>query len=346
MYDIIAQLCLKLTLQERQNLLVHLERLIDEELAAKKQSVSSCPHCGSTYFVKKGHNRAGEQRWICKSCNHTFSKETKGLLSYSKLDAYTWHEYAKCMIDHLPLRECAKRCKVSLPTSWFMRMRICEVMKHNLMAFRVEVARPTEIDGMYLNESLCGNWNRSNSFSMPRPSHINGCGVKARGISNEKICVVCGVNDLGDCFCELTSRGRATAADLYDVLKGKVGNASIVLTDKHRSYIKAFEKLNVAVHKAIDSKDGSGDTINMVNSLHARLREFLLPFHSVSTRRLQNYLDWFCYMEQFRKSDADKRETLFKDATNGHYQTTRRQYSLDVIPFREYWDNMKMSTVV
>ena len=219
-------------------------------------------------------------------------------------------------------------------------------MKHNLMPFRVEVARPTEIDGMYLNESLCGNWNKSSSFSMPRPSHINGCGVTTQGISNEKTCVVCGVNDLGDCFCELTSRGRATAEDLYRVLKDKVGSASIVATDKHRSYTKAFERLNVTFHKTVDAKDRSSGTINMVNSLHARLREFLLPFHSVSTRRLQNYLNWFCYIEQFRKSDADKRETLFKDTISGHYQTTRRQYALDAIPFREYWDTMKMSTVV
>ena len=98
MYDIITQLCLKLTLQEKQNLLIHLECSIDEELAFKKHSVSTCPHCGSNYFVRKGYNRDGEQRWLCKSCNHTFSKQTKGLLSTSKLDAHTWHE--ACKVHH------------------------------------------------------------------------------------------------------------------------------------------------------------------------------------------------------------------------------------------------------
>ena len=61
----------------------------------------------------------------------------------------------------------------------------------------------------------------------------------------------------------------------------------------------------------------------MVNALHSRLKEFLEPFHGVATRRLQHYLDWFCYREQFRKSDADKREVTFADAAAGKYTTSK-----------------------
>ena len=62
----------------------------------------------------------------------------------------------------------------------------------------------------------------------------------------------------------------------------------------------------------------------MVNALHSRLEGFLAPFHGVATRRLQRYLDWFCYVEQFKHGDMDRRELLFEHEAEGTYWTTRR----------------------
>jgi len=61
---------------------------------------------------------------------------------------------------------------------------------------------------------------------------------------------------------------------------------------------------------------------------------------------LQHYLDWFCYREQFRKSDADKREVAFADAAAGRYTTSKRDYALTPHPFIGYWEADAMSTVV
>ena len=40
-------------------------------------------------------------------------------------------------------------------------------------------------------------------------------------------------------------------------------------------------------------------------------------FHGVATRRLQRYLDWFCYVEQFKHGDMDRRELLFEHEAEG-----------------------------
>lgn len=32
----------------------------------------ACPHCGCTFVVRKGRDRAGAQRWLCTQCNRTF----------------------------------------------------------------------------------------------------------------------------------------------------------------------------------------------------------------------------------------------------------------------------------
>lgn len=41
------------------------------------------------------------------------------------------------------------------------------------------------------------------------------------------------------------------------------------------------------------------------------------PIHGVATRRLQRYLDWFCYVEQFKRGNMDRRELLFEHEAKG-----------------------------
>ena len=347
MKDMILQFVDQMTHEEKLELQVALERATAEEMVpAPDGDIAACPRCGCPEFVKKGHGRRGEQRWLCRGCGRTFGPATRGLLANSRLDAATWREFARCMVDCVPLRECAVRCGTSLVTAWFMRHRMCEVMASWLVAFRVEKGTSCQVDGTFLDENLSGNWNRSSTFEMPRERHRNGKGVKARGISNLKVCVLCGANDLGDVFCELSNRERATGGDIERVLSGKIAEGSIVSTDKHKSYPKVLEGMGVAAHNRYDAGDPAEGDINMVNALHSRLKEFLEPFHGVATRRLQHYLDWFCYREQFRKSDADKREVTFADAAAGKYQTSKREYALTPHPFMGYWGMGAMSTVV
>lgn len=120
------------------------------------------------------------------------------------------------------------------------------------------------------------------------------------------------------------------------MLAGKIAEGSIVSTDMHKAYPKVLEGMGVAAHNRHGAGSSADGDINMVNALHSRLKELLEPFHGVATRRLQHYLDWFCYREQFRKSDADKREVTFADAAAGKYQTSRREYALTPHPFMAY----------
>ena len=347
MKDMIAQFIPQMTHEEKLDLLASLEKAIAEEMVPQSAGdAEACPRCGCPDFVKKGHGRKGEQRWLCHGCGRTFGPATHGLLARSKLDAATWREFARCMVDCVPLRDCAERCGTSLFTAWFMRHRMCEVMASRLAAFRVEKGTSCQVDGTFLAENLSGNWGKSSTFEMPRKRHKNGKGVKVRGHSGLLICVLCGANDLGDIFCEMMNRGEASCADIERVLGGKVAEGSIVSTDKKPAFIRPLKDLGVAVHNRYDAKDRTQGDINMVNALHSRLKEFLEPFHGVATRRLQHYLDWFCYREQFRKSDADKREVTFADAAAGRYSTSKRDYPQTPHPFMGYWDAGSMSTVV
>ena len=334
MGGIVSQLASQLTLEEKRELVRELRAAIAGELAARAEAdPAACPRCGCPAFVRKGRGRDGGQRWLCRGCARTFSARSGGLLARSKLPASAWMAFAECMADALPLRETARRVGVSLYTAWFMRMRACEVM-----AARTPGCRPGRfhVDGLYVRESLSGNRRRSEA-GMPRPAHRNGRDGRRgrRGRSGESFYVVCGVNELGDCFCDLGGRGAASSAALRAALAARVPEGCPVVTDGAYAYRSALE--GWARHEPSGPR--------MADSLHSRLRAFLAPMRGVSTRRLQRYLDWFRYAEAFKRTDADRRELLFEHEAEGRYRKTRALTHAEPNPGWGWWAE-GVSTVV
>ena len=84
----------------------------------------------------------------------------------------------------------------------------------------------------------------------------------------------------------------------------------------------------------------------MVNALHRRLADFLCSFNGVATRRLQRYLGWFCWSEQFRRGDADRRELACREARSGTYSTSVRDIFAEPRLFMGYWEDRSVSMAV
>ena len=232
----------------------------------------------------------------------------------------------------------------SLYTAWFMRMRVCEVM-----ALRAPDCRPGtfHVDGTLVMGSLKGNLGRSGLLGLPRPRRRNGRDGRraSRGRSKEWVVVVCGANELGDCFCDICGRGSAGAGELSVELAARIPAASAVVTDGHKSYGFATRGYR---HAEVDPRDPSAGDINMVNALHSRLKAFLRRFNGVSTRRLQRYLDWFRYAEAFKGGGMDGRERLFMHEAEGRYWKTRRFTHFEFGDAMVYWTRQlaDVSTVV
>ena len=334
MKNIVSQFMSQLTYEEKIELLEDLKCAIAHELASKSDDEPQiCPRCGCASFVRRGRDTDGSQRWLCKGCARTFSNKTHGLLASSKLPAHVWMEFASCMTDALDLRESARRCGTSLYTAWFMRMRICEVMRLRLAPCRTGTFH---VDDTHLVESLSGNHTRSSWFKLQRKPHRNGQDGRKQAPSSRskgRVAICCGINEYGDCFCELASEGAPAAADVGLILNDHLALGSKVISDGDLSCKSALKRFD---HTTTDRYH-----INMVNALHSRLKEFLAPFHGVSTRRLQRYLDWFCYREQFRAGPADKRSLLFSHEAEGKYIYTRVLTHLELHPFEVYWDRRR-----
>ena len=181
MLDMILQEARRLGVEERRRLIDLLRAQVFAELGRSgdaDREPDACPRCGGTHLVRKGHDRDGSQRWACRSCGRTPSRKTMGLLGYSKLKEDVWASYVEHACAGGTLRECARACGVCLSTSWFMRMRLCEVMGRALAPFRSGPTVSCQVDGTYLDESPAGNRSRS-AAGMPREPHR--CGGAGRG---------------------------------------------------------------------------------------------------------------------------------------------------------------------
>ncbi len=66
MKDMILQFVEQMTHEEKVELQMALERAIAEEMVPEASGeADACPRCGCPKFVRKGHGRKGEQRWLC-----------------------------------------------------------------------------------------------------------------------------------------------------------------------------------------------------------------------------------------------------------------------------------------
>ena len=108
-------------------------RSVEEHLAARS-GVPVCPRCGGSHVVKNGkHN--GRQRFVCKDCKKTIGLSRGSLYFSGKKPFLAWQNFVRDLEARKSLRECARRCNISLTTAvaWkrkyladLVRSRLCK----------------------------------------------------------------------------------------------------------------------------------------------------------------------------------------------------------------------------
>ena len=80
--------------------------------------------------------------------------------------------------------------------------------------------------------------------------------------------------------------------------------------------------------------DGEGNTLANINSLHSDLTLFLSRFHGVSTKHLQEYLDWFSFSKyqnytiDYLEQSYDFEKNTIIEATEIKYSNVYNNYSI------------------
>lgn len=252
-----------------------------------------CPYCGSLHIVKNGMNK-GKQRYFCKTCKKNFVSTTNSIAKYSRFTQETWANYVDCMLSGLSVRKTAQICGIDYKTAFYWRHKIMGSLKEVLDG-KLTLQGVIEADETFFPVSYKGNHSKD-GFIMPRKPHKRGERAKKRGISREKVCVSCMIDQDKNIQSEIAGLGRITTEQLEKL--NKIGANSILVTDKALAYIRfasnnGFELIRLKAGK--EYKRGLYH-LGHINAFHSTLKRFMSVFNGVSTKHLSNYLNWHIWL--------------------------------------------------
>ena len=263
---------------------------ITQELTTSKRR-KPCPHCKSEKVYKRGKQK-GIQTYQCRSCLKWYS-ETTGTPFWDIKLKTKWQSYLRCMEQGMPIKKIAREIGISIQTSFDWRHKILSSLSDFAPQTLSDVV---ECDELELSLSNKGDRN------LDRKPRKRGSDFK-RNIQSKEITVVqvvTAVQRNGEKYLRAVESKRLSALEITKAFEGKLTDQTTLITDKHPSY-KLFAKENESIkHRTVlakehVSKQDKSIHLQHVNNTHSQLRTFLQPFNGVSSKYLQNYLNWFAY---------------------------------------------------
>ena len=260
---------------------------------------SNCPHCKSELISKRGKKK-GNQQFICNQCLKSFSNTTgSSLHGIKKTDKF--QQYLSCFLKGYSLDKICIEIGISKQTSFNWRHKILSSLKDKEP---VKLGKMIECDEMEFPISEKGKQDL-NRLGRQRASDF------IRNDSNKVTTVqlITAIDREGNKIGKAVKTKRITGKDLKKVLGKKMPKECILITDEHPSY-KKLCKLKTGINlKQVNSKvrvDSKDKKINIqkVNNHHKEIREFLHPFHGVSSKYLENYIQWCNYFNYEESANA------------------------------------------
>ena len=218
------------------------------------------------------------------------------------------------MMDKMPLRKTAKICHINLATAFVWRHKVLDALTNMMESVKLDGV--VECDETYELISFKGNHKNSSTFQMPRPSRKRGGVAEKRGLSQEQVCITCGVNLGHQSVGRISNLGKPSCKELASVLDGHVAADSVMVTDSHRGYCKLADAYRVS-HIRIPRKKhvSKGFNIQLVNSYHSELKRMINGrFKGVATKYLNNYVVWH-NLVNFASGGEDEKEMVMRDFT-------------------------------
>ena len=255
----------------------------------------SCVYCDGIHVVKNGKRKDGIQRYLCRDCHRSFIPGSVSVTSRTRKPLPVWAAYLKCMIDQKTLKKSAEECQISVSTAFTWRHKILEAL--GKLTDKTYLTGVVEADETFFNVSFKGNHKKNRDFSMPRKAHKRGNDIHTKGLSEEKVCVLCAVSDAGISYAQPGKLGKISTECVRSVLGKRIAPYTILCTDKERAYLELAGQNNLKLFQMatdcrITQKGGKIYGIQRINAYHSRLKLFMRGFHGVSTKHLGNYIIW------------------------------------------------------
>lgn len=281
---------------------------ITKEQGKEKVAIANnCPHCESTKTRKNGH-QYGVQRFVCNDCKKNFRVSTGSVTAHLKKKALL-KVYIPNMLAGYSLEKCAKLTGISKQTAFDWR--------HKILAALGKFQKEQMLSGICESDDVFIEYSEKGNQNLNRESRKRGKSVfvnKKRGITDDKVAVLISCDRKGNKHLQVATRGRISKEDINTVLKGKIEPKTVLCTDGHRSF-EAFAKENKLEHQTIkvSAKEYVKKGIyhvQHVNQTAQDLKKWLENFNGVSTKYLQNYLNWYALKTIINENQSPLKKTV------------------------------------
>ena len=284
-----------------------------------------CPKCGNTDLNKNGIT-SGRQRYICKKCRITFDERSFSPFSNTKLSLDKWLKYCQFMIEGGTIRQCAEQISVSVPTSFFMRHKILDIMNASLK--NETLSGIVSSDACYMNESFKGAHikdddiegnlleydflkNNSNKYlsekyfasfdrdKLPGSSFffdtcLNSVRNHEKNIKKNQICINTAIDKNGHILTRVVdnkfgvTNNKIKSQDIVSFFNKRVGEKVILCV--YTMWL--YRDIGIKLRQSPRAK-AKIYTVNHVYKYHWELKRWMSNFNGVATKYLNNYLAWF-----------------------------------------------------
>ena len=314
-----------------------------------------CPKCSHTDLSKNGITNS-RQRYICKNCRTTFDERSFSPLSNTKLSLDKWLKYCRLMVEGGTIKYCAEKVDVSVPTSFFMRHRILDVLN---LALRNQIFEGiVAADDYNLNESFKGkshkkSINEDRYFYNFKYSDLARCvgwtfrnsskSVKhpERGIKPIQVKINTAIDKNGHILTRIVENphfqvennknyaqleNKKKYQDIFAFFDGKLDKNATLCAFNSGLYREVAHKLNVKFKKAKSRMTEPVYSVKHVLMYHIKLSKWLTNFNGVATKYLNNYLAWYSFLTIMKKFDGIKiLKKLFTQITTTQLCITKQQ---------------------
>ena len=261
--------------------ITHLEK-------ARWGSTPRCPYCRSDNTAPHLSRRR------CYTCKTSFSVTVGTIFHRTHLPLQKWFLAITLMLNakkRISALQLSRDLDVNKNTAWRISMQIRKAMS--------QVEERELLTGVVeMDETYVGGKPRKGVAREEPPK---------RGRGTKKTPVVGAIERGGKVTAKATEKSKLKGRHMRAFVRERVDTLnSALITDEYKGYLGMSKVMPHAVIKHQDwYGDGSIHT-NTIEGFWALLKRGMFgQFHSVSRRRLQRYVDEFCYRYNLRHTDSD-----------------------------------------
>jgi len=255
-----------------------------------------CAHCGHKKYVKFGIDK-GSQRYKCKSCRRSFTEYTgtwmAGLRHKDKID-----DYLNLMLEEKSLDKIKDALSINKKTAFDWR--------HKILAALQDTDDDDDFTGITESDETFFLNSEKGRTVTDRPPRKRGGKSKSKGITDDQVAVIVTQDRKSTLDLTVATMGRLKKIDIENAIGKRIDKEQTILcSDAHVSY-KGFAMDNKLEHQALKGiiKQRVKNKIyhiQHVNSTHNRVKKWIEnTFWGVSTKYLQQYLNWFRIKEKLK----------------------------------------------